>query len=217
MIEEIITTHQYIDKYPISEGSTKLILGTIHPHDHEKFQIPFFYGNKMTFWNIMKEAYPEKLKTPLNVNQIVQFLQENNISVSDTIKTCKRTKKSALDKHLIPIEFNKKLIEQIEKSNIKEIYFTSGFNKNNAFKTFYENILGLKIDANIKKERELVLEKGIFNRNIKLIILYSPSGSANLGISNSLIYLKNKHKYQNFEKPIKQFRIDLYRQQFDLK
>jgi hypothetical protein len=37
----ITTTHQYLDKYPISKDSEKLIVGTIHPHDHDNFTIPF--------------------------------------------------------------------------------------------------------------------------------------------------------------------------------
>ncbi|MBK6965069.1 MAG: hypothetical protein IPH20_14305 [Bacteroidales bacterium] len=53
----MITIHQYLDKYPISRDSKKLIVGTIHPHDHENFGIPFFYGNRSSIWKILSEAF----------------------------------------------------------------------------------------------------------------------------------------------------------------
>ena len=49
----ITTTHQYLDKYPIVKESEKLVVGTIHPHNHKKFTIPFFYGNVTSIWSIL--------------------------------------------------------------------------------------------------------------------------------------------------------------------
>jgi hypothetical protein len=93
-----------------------------------------------------------------------------------------------LDNHLIPIELNKKIIDDIKNSKINEILFTSGFGKNNAFSLFFVVILGLKITKEIKEARELTLDKLIFGRPIKLTILYSPSGSSNVGLSKSKLY-----------------------------
>jgi hypothetical protein len=59
------TTHQYLDKYPISRESKKLILGTIHPHDHENFYLPFFYGNVLNIWTISSDAFRDELTQPL--------------------------------------------------------------------------------------------------------------------------------------------------------
>lgn len=102
------TIHQYLDQYPIQPNSEKLIVGTIHPHDHQNFAIPFFYGNVMSIWTILSEAFPADLGRPLTLDGILKFLKEKKISVSDTIVKCERRKPTALDEDLIPIELNKK-------------------------------------------------------------------------------------------------------------
>lgn len=213
----MITKHQYLEKYPIAKNSKKLIVGTIHPHNYESFQIPFFYGNKTSLWKILSEAFPDELSHPLKLNGVLHFLEKKKISVSDTIKECERTSPSAVDKDLIPLKLNKSIIEDIKKSEIDEILFTSGFGKNNAFRLFYTEILKLKLTAEIRKNRGVVLDKEIFGRPVKLTILYSPSGSANVGISKSKIYLDSKDKYKNSSKPIADFKVDYYRMHFEPK
>ncbi len=211
------TTHQYLDKYPISADSEKLIVGTIHPHDHNNFIIPFFYGNVTSIWTILSDAFPKDLKTPLTLDRILEFLRDKKISISDTIVSCERKSPTALDKHLIPIELNKKIIDGIKNSKINEILFTSGFGKNNAFRLFFVDILGLKITKEIKEARELVLDKYIFGRPIKLTILYSPSGSSNVGLSKSKLYLASKEKYEKSKRPVYDFKVEYYRDKFERK
>lgn len=208
------TTHQFLEKYPILENSEKLIVGTIHPHEHERFSIPFFYGNVTSLWKILSDAFPTELNRPLNLEGILKFLANRKISVSDTIKKCYRTNSKALDKDLVVIELNKKIIYDIKKSKVSVIYFTSGFGKNNAFKLFYVDILGKKITAEIKRNREVTLDKELFGRPIKLIVLFSPSGSSNIPISKSNVYLENKNKYANSPRPVYEFKIDYYREKF---
>jgi len=210
----MITTHQYLDMYPIRSNSEKLILGTIHPHDHNNFVIPFFYGNVMSIWKILNQAFPEELPLPLRLKEILQFLERRKISVSDTIKQCERIRPTALDKDLIPLKLNTGIIDDIRKSNIKEIFFTSGFQKNNAFRLFYIDILGRKITDEIRKKRQVVLDKEIFGRSIVMTILYSPSGSSNIGLSKSKLYLQNREKYINSAKPISDFKVDYYYEKF---
>ncbi len=208
------TTHQYLDKYPISADSEKLIVGTIHPHNHENFDIPFFYGNVTSLWTILSEAFPNDLREPLTLDGILKFLKTKRISVSDTIKKCERINPTALDKDLIPIELNDQIKEDIKNSKIKEILFTSGFGKNNAFKLFYVDLLGLKISKEIKANRQVILDKSIFGRPIKLTVLYSPSGSSNVGISKSKSYLLDKHKYAKSKRPVYDFKVNYYRELF---
>lgn len=211
------TTHQYLDKYPIAKDSEKLIVGTIHPHDHDNFTIPFFYGNVTSLWRILSEAFPNDLKQPLTLESILKFLKTKKISVSDTIRKCNRINLTALDKDLIPIELNNQIIEDIKQSKISEILFTSGFGKNNAFKLFYVDILKQKITSDIKEKRGIILDKKYFGRPIKLTVLYSPSGSSNVPLSTSKIYLDNKHKYSKSSRPVYDFKIDYYRDNFDRK
>jgi hypothetical protein len=211
------TTHQYLDKYPISEDSEKLIVGTIHPHDHDNFTIPFFYGNVTSIWTLLSEAFPNDLQRPLTLDGILKFLKSKKISVSDTIRKCDRKNPTALDKDLIPLELNKQIKDDIRKSKVSEILFTSGFEKNNAFKLFYVDILGLKITPEIRSNRQVMLDKELFGRPIKLTVLYSPSGSSNVPLSTSKIYLDNKHKYAKSSRPVYDFKVDYYRDNFDRK
>lgn len=208
------TTHQYLDKYPISRESKKLIVGTIHPHDHENFYLPFFYGNVLSIWTILSDAFPDELAQPLTLDKILIFLNRRSISVSDTIRICDRTSPTALDEDLIPVELNKRIRDDIRNSEIVEILFTSGFGKNNAFKLFYEDILGLTITNNIRESREVILDKEILGRPIILFVLYSPSGASNVGISKSKLFLATKEKYNNSKRPVYDFKVDYYRKMF---
>lgn len=211
----MITSHQYLDKYPISKESEKLIVGTIHPHDHEKFKIPFFYGNVSSLWNILSEAFPEELKRPLTLDGILIFLKNRKISVSDTIRKCKRRNPTTLDSDLLPLELNNQIIADIKNSRISEVLFTSSFGKNNAFRLFYTGILGLKISPEIKDKREVILNKEVFGREVKLSILYSPSGASNIALSKTKAYLEQKTKYASSKRPVYDFKVDYYRKKFE--
>lgn len=208
------TTHQYLDKYPIDPSSEKLIVGTIHPLGHEKFMLPFFYGNVGSLWSIFSDAFPEELKKPLTLDGVLQFLKNHRISMSDTILVCERKKPTALDEDLIPIALNTGIVEQIRRSNIKEIFFTSGFGKNGAFRLFYEKILGLKITAKIKQDRQLISDNCIFGRPVKLIILYSPSGASNVGLSQTKLYQESKDRFLKSTRPVYDFKVQYYRHMF---
>ncbi len=208
------TIHQYLDKYPIDPHSKKLIVGTIHPHAHEKFVLPFFYGNVISLWSILSDSFPEELKKPVTLEAVLQFLKKRRISMSDTILVCDRKKPTALDEDLIPVELNTNIVEQVRRSNINEIFFTSGFGKNGAFRLFYEKILGLKITTQIKENRQVVLDKSIFGRPVKLIILYSPSGASNVGLSQTKLYLENKDKFSKSARPVYDFKVQYYRNMF---
>jgi hypothetical protein len=210
----VTTTHQYINKYAISFHSEKLIVGTIHPHDHNNFLVHFFYGNMLSIWKILNEAFDNEMGNSITLDKILLFLEKHKISVSDTILKCNRKNPTALDKDLIPLQLNFGLIDQIKNSNIKEILFTSGFQKNNAFKLFYVDILGLKLTPEIRKNRQVTLSKEIFGRPIKLVALYSPSGSSNVPLSKSKVYLDEKYKYSKSFRPVHDFKVNYYRKIF---
>lgn len=208
------TKHQYLDTYPISKDSEKLIVGTIHPHDHLSFKVQFFYGNVMSIWTILSDAFPEQLHKPLTLSGILRFLDSHKIAVSDAIRSCQRLNTTANDSDLIVTELNHQMIESIRDSKITEILFTSGFGKNSAFKLFYVDILKKKITAEIRKNKETILDGNTFGRPIKLTILYSPSGAANIGLSKSRIYLDSASKYQESKTPVYDFKVDYYREKF---
>lgn len=207
----LITTHQYLDKYPILPNSKMLILGTIHPHFHEEFKVPFFYGNEISIWDIFSQAFPGELTDPTKLDHITTFLKNRELAISDTIISCKRLSPTALDKDLEIIEDNRKsLLKALVTSDIREVICTSGFGKNNAFKIFYNQILGLPITAEIRKTRKSVVAIPCSNKKILIRALYSPARTALTGIANSQGYKAVKQ-----EMSVSQYRVSLYRSIFD--
>ena len=209
----MVTIHKYINKYPIKRESKKLILGTIHPHPEKEFQIDFFYGNKNSIWNLLHDAFPNELSLPLSVENICSFLDNRRIAISDTIIQCRRINPTALDSDLVVEQLNPNLISQIRNSEINHIFCTSGFGKNNAFKLFYQNMLGLKITPEIRKAREVILPSSVFGREILVTVLYSPSGSSNISLSKNAAFIKDRDKYTS-TRPVYDFKVDYYRRQF---
>lgn len=212
----MITHHQYLTNEPFDLTSETLIVGTIHPHKHEDFSVPFFYGSECSLWVIFHEAFPAELPNPYNLRDIQAFLRRRKISMSDMIWECERKDSNALDNDLVPIRLNEELPEQIRQSNIREVFFTSGFDKNAAFKLFYRNLLKRSITKKIHEEREVTFEPALFGRPVRLKILYSPSGRAVTGLSMNKHYLANEEKYRHFPAPVKAFRVDYYRQIFGI-
>ncbi|MDI3321413.1 hypothetical protein [Pinibacter soli] len=210
------TQHQYLDRYPITPDSKLLILGTIHPHDVESFQIPFFYGNKNSIWNLLSDAFPDALQKPITLKGVLTFLKSRQITVSDTIVQCRRQNPTALDQDLIPEILNHDLVQQVWQSKIERILCTSAFGKNNAFKLFYENILGQKITRAIRADRNMLLTPAIFGRTVLVKALYSPSGSSNISLSKHPLYLNNRDKYKGSSRPVYDFKVDYYREQFSM-
>ncbi|MFC0261425.1 hypothetical protein [Fontibacter flavus] len=207
----ITSTHKYIDKNQVKDSDTALILGTIHPHRTDDFKIDFFYGNKNSLWNILGQAFPALEFNSLE--KIQTTLSNSNIWISDMIRTCEReNEKITQDRLLKDIAVNKNQIESgIKNSKIDTIFFTSGFGKNNAAKLFCDTF---KIQVQNKKDRVFDIDERIFDRKIKGIILFSPSGQANVGIKKNKIFMENEFKYKNHKTPVNQFRIDSYREAF---
>lgn len=211
---QMITTHQYLAQYPVDPNSEKLIAGTIHPHNHEDFTVKFFYGNQCSLWKIMHAAFPDELRDPFHLNSILAFLQRRKIAMSDMIRECERTTPAALDRDLIPTVLNEELPHEIRHSNIREIFFTSGFGKNAAFQLFYKNVLGERITPAIRTNREVTLPPEILGRPMRLRILYSPSGTANTGLVRSADYRALADRYRHLPAPVQAFKVDYYREMF---
>jgi hypothetical protein len=211
-----ISVHQYLDRYPIDPRSEKAVVGTIHPHHTEQFKIPFFYGSKLSLWKLLDRASGGEIGQPITLESVLRFLQRHKISMSDTIRECRRTATPWADNDLIPTRLHTELLEQIRRSRIRDILFMSGFGKTNAFRLFYVNMLGKKITPEICRQREVRLDSSIFDRPVKLTVLYSPSGAANIALAQSEIYRNNKSKYLDSPTPLYDFKVDYYREKFEL-
>jgi hypothetical protein len=212
----IVTRHQYLDLYPIPADSEKVIVGTIHPHFTEQFKIPFFYGSKLSVWQLLDKASGGGIGQPITLNNVQRFLRKHKIAVSDTVRICQRKSTSWADNDLIPVQLNMELPDQIRRSNIREVLFMSGFGKTNAFKLFYVDILGRKMTPDIRRSRQVLLDASVFGRPVKLTILYSPSGAANIALAQTELYQQNKYKYADSPTPVYDFKVDYYRKMFGL-
>lgn len=212
----MITQHAYLHLYPIEPDSKLLILGTIHPHDTNNFLISFFYGNKNSIWNLLSDAFPGALQRPITLDGVLSFLKSRKIAVSDNIVQCRRQNPTALDKDLIPETLNLDMVQQIRQSKIERILCTSAFGRNNAFKLFHESILGQRLTPAIRANREILLAPEIFGRHVLVKALYSPSGSANISLSKHPLYLNNRNKYAGSSRPVYDFKVDYYREQFSI-
>ena len=190
-------------------------MGTIHPHDTASFKIPFFYGSKLSLWELLDKASGGGIGKPISLEHVLRFLHRHKIAMSDTVKECYRQSSTWADNDLIPIRLNMELLDQIQNSAIREVLFMSGFGKNNAFKLFYVDMLGQSLTPPIRKEREVLLEPSVFGRPVKLTVLYSPSGAANIALAQSEIYRKNKEKYATSPTPVYDFKVDYYREKLN--
>ncbi len=209
-LTQVITKHRYIKEYPIKKNDKYLILGTIHPHRIS--ELDFFYGNAKTFWDILAQSLESQFD---NLDNILDFLKKHNIAISDMILECCRQDETVTkDSELYNLVLNQSIKDEILNSDIETIYFTSAFGKNNAAKLFFDLFdLKKQIPENWKETNEFYIM--IANKKIKCIILLSPSGASNIGISKSKIYHKVKNKYYGiYDKPVKQFKIDFYKTKF---
>jgi hypothetical protein len=211
----VTTTHAFLDEFPIKSNSQHLIIGTIHPHKVDNFEVDFFYGNKNSLWSILSDAFPHLDFT--NKENIVNRLDESKTSITDMIRSCDRVNTSITqDKNLYNLRLNTTQIrESLSNSHISKIFFTSRFGKNSAAKLFVDHF---NIDYRAtwdQADSSFLIPREFFGRELKAYVLFSPSGQANTGIARSAAYLRKQHLYVHQKTPIKAFRIDFYKEKFD--
>lgn len=196
------TVHQFLNESQVLPTDRRLILGTIHPPEVENFRIPYFYGNRGNLWDLLSEAFPH-----LNFNnrqEIIQNLADHQTWISDIIRECTHRGGNAADNQLEGIIYNTEQIRQgLEDSQIDAIYFTSEFTF-----TLFKQAFHIRLRFN-RERREMLIPKRYFGREIKAIVLYSPSDNACRGISRSLSY----QEWRMGRNPgsVNEFRVDHYR------
>ena len=213
----MITVHEYLDRYPVTPDCRRVVVGTIHPHDTSKFKIPFFYGSKLSLWELLDRASDGEIGQPITLDGVLRFLKRHEIAMSDTVRECRRAGTGWADSDLEPIRLNTELLDRIRESRIREVLFMSGFGRTNAFKLFYVDMLGRKITEQIRRDREITLERSVFGRPVKLMVLYSPSGAANIALAQSKIYKDRQAEYAGSKTPVYDFKVDYYREKFGLR
>jgi hypothetical protein len=211
----VTTIHEYLDNHHVKTTDRRMIVGTIHPHLTHNFSIPFFYGNVGSFWNILGQAFPQHNFTTLP--SILGVLSEYQTWITDIVRQCDReTENVTRDDLLFNIETNSEQIsDALNESQIDTIYFTSRFGKNNAANLFTRTF---RIDYRHSYNaatNEFTIPVNHFGRQIRAIVLYSPSGEANRGIAaRAHSYRNNIDYYKEFPTPVSQFKIEFYKSKF---
>lgn len=192
-----------------------MIIGTIHPHDTSRFDVDFFYGNRGSFWDILGTAFPNQDFSTLG--SIKATLNKYGIWITDIIRECDRKhERVTRDCELYNLKYNNEAInDAIRLGMIDTIYFTSRFGTNNAA-TLFCRLFGIRYSSLFDRtSSEMVIPSKHFGRPIKGVVLYSPSDDANRGIAGKAMSYKNRLDYfSRFEKPVKQFKIEHYREKF---
>lgn len=211
----VTTIHEYLDNYPVSHTDRRMIVGTIHPHLTANFVIPYYYGNVGSFWEILGRAFPQHNFATLPTIQ--QVLSDYNTWVTDIIRQCDRDNENVTrDELLYNIVHNTEQIgDALNDSEIDTIYFTSRFGKNSSAKLFTQAFHINYQQTYNAATSEFTIPVNRFGRQIRCVVLYSPSGQANVGIAGfAQPYRNNINYYQQFANPVNQFKIEFYQDKF---
>ena len=199
--------HPYKPYIPTT--ATKLIIGSIAPYRFcnkkgilNKKDVRFYYGSyKNQFWHLLEEVTNKRLdyeNTEDAVNQRKDLLRSYNIGITDVVKSCIHKDGKSDDKSLIDIEYRKidKLLIKYKK--IDTLICTSSFvvTKLNMFarKKYHAS-------PNDKRMGTITIN----NKEYKVVVLYSPSPYALMGLGKDGI-LKRKQQYVSVFNILKNFR-----------
>src|SRR5690606_29980403 len=136
-----------------------------------------------------------------NLDQITETLENYNVAITDIIRQCDRENENVTsDSELYNIIHNGQQIQDgLTNSQIDTIYFTSRFGANNAARLFVDTFnINYHFD---ELSSEFTIPQNYFGRQIRCVVLYSPSNNANRGIARAAPYLNNIEHYQQFDHP----------------
>ncbi len=180
--KQIVSKHPY-EAY-IPAGATKLIIGSmapmrfcITPQRLEKDDIRFYYGShKNHFWHLMETVTGEKLdfeNTDTAIEQRKNLLKKLNTGITDIVERCIHIDGKSDDKSLKIIKYKPIMKLLLEHKNINTLICTSAFVKNELKKITH---------GKYHKETEKKGTLEINNKKYSVIILYSPSPYALVGM-----------------------------------
>jgi len=226
--------HPFLNEGNI-KGATKLILGSFpvyactNPDKNEKQKIrntegtvQFFYGScKSRFWGLYQSYVDPLVTVPVKDKIALESLLKNRIAISDTIKSCKRSGKSALDSDLHDKEYNIEMIQQIIQNGVSKILCTSKGVLLDLDSKILRSMEGITLDLALTKQfsdnfigdlngRLQESSKGIcfvdrLNKRIIYALAIPSPGSPQRQAHHFGCLSKDKHDYANsyFEKAFK--------------
>lgn len=150
-------THPWI-RFPEADNEAKyLILGSFPPNKFTTYRERLtcydeniFYGSKdNSFWELFIQSRNLDFIWPDNIDNLKEWLSENNWVISDLVYSTTRKKDSASDVDLIVNTWNIETISTILTNNpIKNIYFTSKWVSENFHKHIKPGLTNYPVDAN---------------------------------------------------------------------
>ncbi len=207
--------HPWLEAYPVNPSDKGVIIGT-HPPMPYRGCLQFYYGNMYEFWRFLEQVYPndsffDKDQKP-DLQKILKWLRKYELRITDMLFLTHKNNHFSVDSDII-IDDKKKqlnpfLNDWLKKSKVDTLYFTSFSNGKSAFGLFknwykihYKKTLPNGLDI-LKNGNAYTIE--LFNRKVKLVMLYSPSPAARRGIPRS-------KPYQDWLMKTPKGNIDLFR------
>ena len=193
----------------IPKGATKLIVGTLPPPrfstgDLKKGDVDFSYGSiDGQLWKILNTIFNLNLlyeTTEFAIEQRKNFLIKNKIGICDIVESCERKKIDASDLGMSAIKLRDMLYFLKKHTSVTTLLLTGGNSKNGPEyhlrrQLKFHKIPLKQISSNTPKIHQF---KITHHRNIKVVSLTAPSGSANRAVGSNLDYKLLKQQNPNF-------------------
>lgn len=193
----------------IPENATKLIVGTLPPPrftvgNLKNGDVDFCYGSiDGLLWKVLDTIFNLNLHfetTEFAIEQRKEFLIKNKLGICDIVESCERKKLDASDLGMENIQLRDMLFYLTKFPKINTLLLTGGNSKNGPEYHLRKLLKTHKITlTSISKETPKVHQFKINdNRNIKVVSLTAPSGSANRAIGSNNQYKLLKQQNPNF-------------------
>lgn len=213
--------HPYQPFIPVN--ATKLIVGTLPPPrftigNLKKGDVNFCYGSiDGLLWKVLNTIFNLNLDfetTEFAIEQRKKFLIKNNLGICDIVESCERKKLDASDLGMENIQLRDMLFYLTTFPKINTLLLTGGNSKNGPEYHLRKQLKTHKIKLTpISTETPKVHQFKINDtRNIKVVSLTAPSGSANRAIGSNFQYKLLKQQNPNFN--TFDFRVLQYKKYF---
>ncbi len=223
----------FIGENDIPKDSIALILAWMYTSktDGHKFMCNFYYGNKYTFWHVLKTAFPDldiytyeevmsRYKNDLafrdeSADKIRKMLTEHRVGISATLLVYEDPADELIFEQ-DDTKLNMNLIDQIKNSNVETIYFTDLRARSNLGHIYRIFTKGQRLPESGAMDSVAdtftISADSYFGREIQGIILPSPSSNARRGEWRTPWFVE-MHK-QNPDITFDEGRAAMYRKAF---
>lgn len=212
-------THKHPYEPFIPKEATKLIVGTLPPPRFyrgilKKGDVDFCYGSiDGLLWKILNQIFQLKLHfetTQYAIQQRKNFLINNRIGICDIVASCNREKIDASDLGMENIKLRDLLFHLKSNPKIDTLLLTGGNSKNGPEYHLRKLLKPLKIDfIPVNLSTPKIHSFSLGDRNIKVVSLTAPTGTANRAVGSNPEYKRLKKespKFNTFDFRVMQYK-----------